>query len=44
MGLPVAKLDLDQFMAWENEQNERHEFYRGEVFAMVGVRNTLKRH
>lgn len=38
MGLPVAKLDLDQFIAWENEQDERHEFYRGEVFAMVGVR------
>ena len=38
MGLPVAKLNLDQFMDWENEQNERHEFYQGEVFAMVGVR------
>lgn len=38
MGLPVAKLDLEQFIAWENEQAERHEFFRGEIFAMVGVR------
>ena len=38
MGLPVAKLNLDQFIDWENEQVERHEFYRGEIFAMVGVR------
>ena len=38
MGLPVAKLNLEQFIDWENEQAERHEFYHGEVFAMVGVR------
>ena len=38
MGLPVAKLNLDQFIDWENEQVERHEFYRGEIFSMVGVR------
>ena len=38
MGLPVSKLTLDQFMDWENEQAERHEFYHGEIFAMVGVR------
>ena len=25
-----------EFMAWENAQAERHEFYRGEIFAMVG--------
>ncbi len=29
-------MTLDQFMAWENEQPERHEFYRGEWFNMVG--------
>lgn len=36
MGLPLVKMTLDEFMAWENEQTERHEFYRGEVFGMVG--------
>ena len=38
MGLPLPNLSLDDFLAWENEQVERHEFYRGEVFAMVGAR------
>ena len=38
MELPVSKLNLDQFIDWENEQAERHEFYREEIFAMVGVR------
>ena len=38
MGLAVSKLTLDQFIDWENERAERHEFYQGEVFAMVGVR------
>jgi Uma2 family endonuclease len=32
------KLTLEAFFAWENEQPERHEFYRGEVFAMTGAR------
>ncbi len=40
MGLPVTTLNLDQFIDWENQQTERHEFYRGEIFAMVGVRRT----
>ncbi|MGC4078251.1 MAG: Uma2 family endonuclease [Rubrivivax sp.] len=31
-------LGLEAFLAWENEQPERHEFHRGEVFAMVGAR------
>lgn len=31
MGLPVAKLNFEQFIDWENEQVERHEFYRGEI-------------
>jgi Uma2 family endonuclease len=38
--LPQAKLTLDAFLAWENAQPERHEFHRGEVFAMVGARRT----
>lgn len=36
MGLPLHKISLAQFMAWEDVQAERHEFYRGEIFAMVG--------
>jgi Uma2 family endonuclease len=40
MGLPAAKLTLDDFITWENEQAQRHEFHRGEVFAMVGARRS----
>ena len=29
-------MTIPEFMAWENAQAERHEFYRGEIFAMVG--------
>lgn len=36
MGLPIAKVTLKEFLAWEAEQPDRHEFHRGEVFAMVG--------
>lgn len=36
MGLPLARMTLAEFLAWEEEQPDRHEFYRGEVFAMVG--------
>lgn len=32
----AMELTLAQFLAWEGEQPERHEFYRGEVIAMVG--------
>ena len=32
----AGKMTLAEFMAWENEQTERHEFYRGEIFGMVG--------
>jgi Uma2 family endonuclease len=38
MGLPLERLTLPEYLAWENEQVERHEFYAGEVFAMVGAR------
>jgi Uma2 family endonuclease len=38
MALPAEKLSLADYLAWEEIQPERHEFYRGEVFAMVGVR------
>jgi Uma2 family endonuclease len=30
-------MTADEFIAWEIEQTERHEFFRGEVFAMVGA-------
>ena len=38
MGQALPRLSLDEFIAWENEQPEKHEFVRGEVFAMVGAR------
>lgn len=38
MGLPANRLSLSAFLDWENRQPERHEFHRGEVFAMVGSR------
>ncbi len=38
MGAPPHKPSLSEFMAWEAEQAGRHEFHRGEVFAMVGGR------
>ena len=33
-----SRLSLDAYLAWENEQPDKHEFHRGEVFAMVGAR------
>ncbi|HMO45764.1 MAG TPA: Uma2 family endonuclease [Rubrivivax sp.] len=38
MGTPLAKTTLDDFLRWENEQPDKHEFHRGEIFAMVGGR------
>ena len=38
MGSPLPKLTLEAYLAWENEQPEKHEFHRGEIFAMVGGR------
>ena len=40
MGLPLEKLTLEAYLAWENAREDRHEFHRGEVFAMVGGRRT----
>jgi Uma2 family endonuclease len=40
MGMPLQKMSLQEFLGWENNQAERHEFLRGEVFAMVGARRT----
>jgi Uma2 family endonuclease len=32
-------MSLDDFLAWEATQTERHEFLAGEVFAMTGARD-----
>ena len=40
MALLPQKLSLEDFLAWENQQVDKHEFHRGEVFAMVGGRRT----
>ena len=40
MGLQQQQLTLQAYLDWENVQPERHEFYRGEVFAMVGGRRS----
>lgn len=40
MGVPLQELTLAAFLDWENAQPERHEFHRGEVFAMVGGRRS----
>jgi Uma2 family endonuclease len=36
MAAPPQNMTLADFLAWEEHQSERHEFYRGETFAMVG--------
>jgi Uma2 family endonuclease len=32
----LQKMSLETFLAWENAHEEKHEFYQGEVFDMVG--------
>src|SRR5664279_261003 len=36
MAVPLQKMALVDFLKWEEQQTERHEFFRGETFAMVG--------
>jgi Uma2 family endonuclease len=36
--LVQPELTLQAYLAWEEGQPERHEYHRGEVFAMVGAR------
>ena len=38
MALPAPKLSLSDYLTWEYDQPERHEFFRGDIFAMVGAR------
>ncbi len=40
MGAALEKLTMGAFLEWENAQETRHEYYRGEVFAMVGARRS----
>ena len=49
--LPQPRLSLEAYLAWENEQPEKHEFHRGAVVAMGGaqrlhgrVQSNLSRH
>ncbi len=41
MGAPQQSpsFGMDDYMAWEAEQTERHEYLDGEVFAMTGARD-----
>jgi len=34
--VPTTEMTLAEFLIWEEAQADRHEFYRGETFAMVG--------
>jgi Uma2 family endonuclease len=36
MGVPLRTQSIAEYLAWESEQAGRNEFWRGEVFAMVG--------
>ena len=42
MALPMLerRFDAAAYLAWEETQEERHEYIAGEVFAMVGVRQS----
>jgi len=40
MALPQQHLSLDAYLAWENQQTEKNEYYRGEVLPMVGGRRS----
>ena len=43
MALVQQRMTLDEFLAWEDLQPERHEFFSGEVFAMVAGRRIHER-
>ena len=38
MGHALLRFSLEEFIAWENDQPERHEFVSGKVLAMVDAR------
>ncbi|MBI3374250.1 MAG: Uma2 family endonuclease [Betaproteobacteria bacterium] len=38
MGLPASvHLNVDEYLGWEAQQRDKHEYVSGEVYAMVGV-------
>lgn len=37
---PTLRLSPDAFLDWEIQQEERHEYYRGEIFQMAGGTET----
>ena len=36
----TPRMSLHEYLEWENAQPEKHEFHRGEIFAMTGGRRT----
>jgi len=36
--LPRRTMDQDEYLSWEAEQAEKHEYLAGDIYAMVGVR------
>ena len=38
MRKPKTSFSVEDYLAWEEQQPERHELYRGETYAMVGGR------
>ena len=34
------KMTIEEYLAFENEATEKHEYYQGEVFAMSGAKTT----
>jgi Uma2 family endonuclease len=34
----TRKISIDEYLQWEADQEEKHEYYQGEVFAMSGAR------
>ena len=46
MGLPqpIHKMTAQEFIAWELDEPERHEFFRGEVFRVFGMGGARREH
>lgn len=38
MAVPAQKLTLAEYLDWEERQPDRNEYFRGEIYAMVGAR------
>lgn len=46
MGLPhaIQRMSAQEFAAWEIDEPERHEFFRGEVFKVFGMGGARREH